>query len=282
MGGPEAFEMVDLVQWLVDGVQFFVTIVIPWLVILVVVLLIGYVVSRLARAVTIRLLMQLRIEEALTRAGLRDMVRAVGFPTVSRFLGALVFWFLFLMFVLLALTFAPTPTGLAFVVGEIAFYIPRIIAASLIVIAGVWAGTWLSERAQTPTIKSEIPFPPEMIGGFLKFIAIAIAGIIALNLLLGPANVAILTWTFTVAIAALFIGLGASFAYGSRNLTSNLSGYLQVSRSVKAGDRVEVGDKKGTVLEVGRYALILEDGSGKQIAIPHSKVIEEVIVRTMA
>ncbi len=274
--------MVDLVQWVIDGAQTFVTIVLPWLVILTVVLVIGYIVSRLARTVTTRLVKRFRIDEALGRAGMESMVRSVGFPSLARFFGALVFWFVFLMFVLLALSFAPTPAGIAFVVGGIAFYIPRIIAASLIVIGGVWAGTWLSQRVQTPTMKSDIPFPPEVIGGIVKFLAVAIAGIIALNLLVGPENVAILTWTFTVAIAALFIGLGASFAWGSRNVTANLAGYLQVSRSLHVGDRIEVGDLKGTVHEVSRYVLVLRDASGREITIPHSRLIGEVVVRSPA
>ena len=74
--------MVDPVQWLIDGAQTFVTIVVPWLVILTVVLLIGYIISRLARAGTIRLVRRFRIEEALGRAGLESMVRSVGFPSV--------------------------------------------------------------------------------------------------------------------------------------------------------------------------------------------------------
>lgn len=121
-----------------------------------------------------------------------------------------------------------------------------------------------------------------MIGGIVKFLAVAIAGIIALNLLVGPENVAILTWTFTVAIAALFIGLGASFAWGSRNVTANLAGYLQVSRSLHVGDRIEVGDLKGTVNEVSRYVLVLRDASGREITIPHSRLIGEVVVRSPA
>lgn len=271
--------MVDIIQWLIDGAQTFVTIVLPWLAILLVVLIIGYVVSRVARAITMRLVARLHLEDALARAGLGQMVQSIGFPTVSRFLGALVFWFIFLMFVLLALSFAPAPSGIAVVIGGIAFYIPRVIAASLLVIAGVWTGTWLSARVQTPSVKSEIPFPPEVIGSIVKFIAVAIAGIIALNLLLGPENVAILTWTFTVAIAALFIGLGASFAYGSRNLTANLSGYIQVSQSLKVGDSVEVANMRGTVKAINRYALVLEEASGRQVSIPHAKIIGEVVAR---
>lgn len=272
--------MVDLVQWFLSGVETFVTQILPWIIVAAIILVIGYIVSKVVQAVITRAMIRFRIEEALMRAGVGGMVRSVGFVSVSQFFGTLVFWFLFLMFVLLAFSLAPTQTALGDVLQGIATYIPRIIAAAFIVVAGVWSGTWLADRMRQPGFESEVPFPPQMMASVVKFIAVAISSIIALNLLLGPENVVILTWAALAAIIALFLGLGASLAYGFRNLSANLAGYMQSSRSFRVGDSVEVGEYKGTVQEVHRYALILKDDRGREIMVPNSRLTQEVIVRT--
>lgn len=272
--------MVDLVQWFFSGVETFVTQILPWILVAAIILAIGYIVSKAVQAITMRIMIRFRIEEALMRAGVGGMVRSVGFGSVSQFFGTLVFWFLFLMFVLLAFSLAPTQTALGNVLQDVAVYIPRIIAAAFIVVAGVWAGTWLAERVRQPSFESEVPFPPQMMAGALKFIAIAISAIIALNLLLGPENVVILTWTALAAIVALFLGLGASLAYGARHLSANLAGYMQSSQSLRVGDEVEIGEFKGTVQAIHRYAVVLKDGREREVIVPNSRITQEVIVRT--
>jgi small-conductance mechanosensitive channel len=272
--------MVDVWDWFVNGVDFFFTEILPWIIIAAVILVIGYVIARVSKSITRRVLWRIRLDHYMERSGIGQPLRSLGFRGVSDMLAALVFWFVFLLFVLFALALAPTPTVLAGTVEEIALFIPQLVGAAIVLIVGIWAATWLGDRTRSAASVSELPFPPEAAAAAVKYIIIYIVGVIALTMVIGPQNTIILTYTFLAAIGALFLALAISFGWGMRHVSENMSGYIQSSQFFYPGDHIEVMEHSGTVKSVTRYALVLVDDRGREITIPHSKLIQEVVTRT--
>ncbi len=270
--------MVDLWEWLVSGVDQFFNEILPFILVAIIVLIVGYIVARICRSITRKVLWRVRIDQYMERAGIGQALRSVGFRGVSDIIAALVFWFIFLMFVLLALTLFPAPTVLADTVGSIIRFIPALVAAAVVLIVGIWGATWIGDRVKATAAESELPFPIEMASTAVKYIIIYIVGVMALDIL--GFDTTILTWTFLAAIGALFLALAISFGWGMRDVSANMSGYLQANESFSEGDKIEVMGHSGTVKEITRYALVIQDASGKEITIPHSQVAKEVVTRT--
>jgi len=131
-------------------------------------------------------------------------------------------------------------------------------------------------------VEHEMPFPPQIMAAAVKYIVLFITAVIALSLILGSEHIIILTWTFLIVIIALFVGVGASFAWGLRDVSSNLSGYLQISRSVKEGDHITVLEYSGRVKEINRYSTVIVTDEGEEVTVPNSLLVKSVMVKRSA
>lgn len=82
--------------------------------------------------------------------------------------------------------------------------------------------------------------------------------------------------TFTVLAGA--IGIGAGF--GLQTVVSNFFAGLiiMIERPVKIGDRIEVGDVNGDVIEIGARATTVLTNDNIAIIVPNSKFVSENVV----
>ena len=91
--------------------------------------------------------------------------------------------------------------------------------------------------------------------------------------------VPILYIIFAIVAAAVFIGLGVGFAYGSKDVFHNLVSYIQTDKTLKVGQSIKVDEYQGTIEEIGRYHMVLKTTTGR-IRIPHSRLAKAIIEET--
>src|ERR687883_646459 len=117
---------------------------IPQLIGALIILIVGYIVAKVLRAVIGRVLQGIGFDGWMERGGIKQFFdRAETNQTPASILGALVFWFVFII----AITMAADALGIpqiSVILGQLIAYIPSIIAAILILILAALLANFVS------------------------------------------------------------------------------------------------------------------------------------------
>ncbi len=161
-------------------------------------------------------------------------------------------------------------------INDIILWIPNVVMAIFIGLFGFWLAGWVHDKVVVEGKRMDVPFISVIATG-VKFMIIYIAAVMAMAQV--GIEVPILYILFTIAAAAVFIGLGVGFAYGSKDVFHNMMAGVQSSQTLKPGQKVKIEDHSGTVENVGRYYLVLKTAKGK-VSIPHARMVKAVIEET--
>lgn len=202
---------------------------------------------------------------------LEDIVKKPGL--VMKFLDFIIKVTIMLIFIDIAVAILGI-TIISELVNKVILWMPNVFAAALILLLGMWVAGWLSDKTMKMSEENKVPFP-SMVSNAVKFLVIYIVITMALAQL--GIQVPVLYLAFGIVLGAVMIGVGAGFAFGLKDVSKNMGGYLQVSELVKPGDKIEVGDYKGQVKEVTRYNVIIRDEMGNQKAIPNNYLVENTV-----
>ncbi len=242
----------------------------------IVILIVGYIVAKVVKWLVVKSLKRVKVDDFFRETGLLESLRGVGFSGVPDLLGLLVFWFIFMIFVAMALEQLGFEQVSAFAT-LIVEYLPKIIGAALIILAGMWLGTWAASRVKDPAEEADLPITSDTLASIVKWLVVFIAVVLALGLL--GIDTTILVTTFTILIAAIAAAVAISFGMGGRDVAANVSAYAAVEKSIRIGDEVTIGEHQGTVLLIGRYTTTLKNGAGDRVTIPNSTIMANVIVK---
>lgn len=110
---------------------------IPSIVFFIIILIIGYLISKLIGFLISKILKKAGFEKAMRKIGLTKQIRKLGMKNISSFIGTLVFWFIFVMFIQIALDYAGIHT-LTAIVTPIVLFIPRVIIAVVVMLVGLY------------------------------------------------------------------------------------------------------------------------------------------------
>ncbi len=191
---------------------------IPNLLAALVILFAGYLLAKLIQRGVARVLVRLRLNEALARGGVISAVERSGaHVNPARILANLVFWCV-MFAVLLVAANALGLKSLADVFAELVGYIPSVIAAVVIVIAGILLGGFVEGliRASAGTIHG---------GPTLARVARVSVVVIAVFMALQELGVAteIVTTAFAILFGAVALALALSFGLGNRDLAGEVT-----------------------------------------------------------
>lgn len=110
---------------------------VPGMILFILIILIGYLISKFAKFLTTKVLVKMGFEKAMRKIGITQQIRKLGLKNVSTFIGTLVFWFIFVMFIQIGLDFAGIHT-LTAIVTPIVLFIPRVIIAVIVIVVGLY------------------------------------------------------------------------------------------------------------------------------------------------
>lgn len=190
-------------------VPLFIGAVIVFIIGWVVAVALGALVEQVVRALRVdALLAKLELEKALERGGLR--------LNSGAFVGALVRWFIIIIFLLAAVNILGLSQVSEFL-GQVLLYIPNVVVAALILIIALKVAE-VVERA-TKTSLEAAGFRGAAVGVMVRW-AIWIFAVVAALLQLGVATVLIQTLV-TGLVAMLALALGLAFGLGGRDAASS-------------------------------------------------------------
>lgn len=103
----------------------------------VIVFVIGWIIAIILYRVVVEVVRVLRIDDALKAAGMNDAAKSAGFSLdIGKFLGALVEWFVILVFLVASLEILGLTRVTLFLQTVVLLYLPQVIVAALILIIG--------------------------------------------------------------------------------------------------------------------------------------------------
>src|SRR5918992_1155259 len=186
---------------------------IPQLIGAIVILVIGYVIARVLRAGVGRGLQGIGFDRWMERGGIKQFFdRAETNHTPASILGALVFWFVFII----AITMAADALGIpqvSVVLGQLIAYIPSIIAAILILILAALLANFVSGIVRGAT-------GSDILASIARYAIIVYAAFAALTQL-GIA-VQLTANTFLIVLGAIALAAAIAFGIGGREVAQDI------------------------------------------------------------
>lgn len=244
---------------------------------MLVVLVVGYVVARIAGRVITALSEKVGLETAADRSGLASSMRQVGITQkVSWIFGQLVFWLLMCVFLTAGFNILGLQTVSA-AMEQIVAYIPNLLVAAVVVVIGLLVATFLRGVIATGADRIGLSYAEHLANGCYWILALMtfIAAFKQLHI-----EVALLEQMILIAFGALALGFGLAFGLGGRDVMAGiLAGYYARQR-FNAGDHIAIANMEGTVREVGPVATIIEtheEGLLSRHSVPNIKVLNEAV-----
>lgn len=220
----------------------------------------GVLLAFLLRALTVRIISA--VERAVPgRSFHTSFLGITQERAASHFVGQVVFWTVLLFFV----ANAANALGLALltaVVDSLSEFVPRVIGAVLILVAGLVMGNIARGAVTATAVGAGSTFGPGL-GQVVRAAIITAAVLIAVAGL--GVDIALLTAIFSVSLAALLGGFALAFGLGARTAISNIIGSHYLRQSFELGQAVRIGGVEGTIVEFTGTAVILEAPEGRVI-----------------
>ena len=208
-----AVKVSDSVQQGLDSLFGFIPNVIGFLVILIV----GYFVARIVKAVVSKLLDKAGLDRHLHSGQTGEYVEKISpGASPSRLIASVVFWFIFLFALSAAIGALQIPAVTAFM-NQVLAYLPNVVVAVLIfvvagVVAAAIAGLVAKTMGDTPTGKVVASVVPALVMGIAIFMILN-------QLKIAPEIVQI---TYTALVGALALGLALAFGLGGREVAAEM------------------------------------------------------------
>jgi small-conductance mechanosensitive channel len=200
---------------------------IPQLIGAIIILVVGYVIARILRAVVGRVLQGIGFDSWMERGGIKQFFdRTETNQTPASILGALVFWFVFII----AITMAADALGIpqvSEVLGQLIAYIPSIIAAILILILAALLSNFLAGIVRGAT-------DSDVLASIARY-AIIVYAVFAALTQLGIA-VQLTANTFLILLGAVALAAAIAFGIGGREVARDI-----IDKAYNRGDRETEG-----------------------------------------
>jgi hypothetical protein len=192
--------------------------VIPRLLAMLSVVVAGWLVAALARAVTLRALGWLRLGRLAERTGTAELLRKAELPPAERIVASAVFWLLFLGFLLAGLDALGLST-LASLRAEVLRLVPRLVGAVAILALGLVLANVVWRIVLLAAVNAGWP-SARLIGQAVYVLTVTIAVAMALDQV-GLARPIVLA-AFAIAFGALMLALAIAIGTGAGPIVRRL------------------------------------------------------------
>lgn len=239
------------------------------------IMIIGWVVSRLAQAAVRRFLRHMGLDRVAERLGLTASLRYANVGLApSAIVGWLLFWILMLTF-LLAATEALGFKAVTTTIDRWVAYLPNVVGAAVIIVFGLILGRAAESLVRSGATMARLP-QAEKLGTAAQSIVLMVAAVISVEQLGFKTD--FLISIITILVATLSLTMGLAFALGSRTLITHILAGHYLRQSLASGTMVEIGDRKGVVERIGAVNTVLRRDDGSWL-VPNGTVLEGIVVR---
>lgn len=206
-----------------------IAVFLPNLFFAIAIILLGWVICNVIKRVVVRVLKICQFDILAERAGIKQILDRGGIgQTASDILGLLVFWFLFLIAIVTTLE-TLNLSGATDTLHTIYLYIPKIVAALVTLILGLYFANFLENVTRTSCANAELEQAASI--GKAAYIATAIFVVAGIFEILDIAS-EIVIWAFILVFGAVCLALSLAFGLGGREVAGRfLEKWLEQKKS---------------------------------------------------
>lgn len=238
----------------------------------IVLLVVGLLVARLARRVVVRLLRAAGIDDLAERAGVHDALERAALPrSLATVLGAALRIGIAVVVVFAAVSMLGLEV-LSQSLNEAVLFLPRILMALALVLAGVVIGGFVRERVDRLSAQLDLPVPA---GQLAQLVVLGVFGITALALVGVPT--VILTLLLAIALGSAGLAFALAFGMGNRELARALGAGRLIRGSFAVGQTIAVGELSGEIVEIQPASVVLRRLDGVTVRVPNHLLIDEPV-----
>jgi uncharacterized protein (DUF983 family) len=193
------------------------------------IVVLGWILCNIVKRVIVRLLRLCHFDILADRAGIQQVLERGGIrQTPSEILGLLVFWFLFLI-VIVATLETLNLSGATDTLNIIYLYIPKIVAALVMLILGLYFANFLETVTRTSCANAGLEQAASI--GRAAYIVTAIFVVAGIFEILEIAS-EIVIWAFILVFGAVCLALALAFGIGGRDVAARyLERWLEQKRN---------------------------------------------------
>lgn len=184
-----------------------------------------------------------------------------------------VFWVVFIFFTAAAMETLGLPVVTASL-SRVAYYLPNILAAVLIVFAGVIAAKLIG-GAVTRAASSTGVALGQGIGATVRGTVILVAAVVAIEQVGIQADLLIII--VAVVVGTTLAGAALAFGLGARTAVSNIISSYYVAQAYSIGQRVRVAGVEGKIVQTTPTAVFIASAEGR-VMIPAKEFSEQASV----
>jgi len=255
-------------QW--DGLVAFLPKLIGAFIVLILGLIIGFILSWIARSI----LRRMGIDKLSRRAGVDAMMHEGGLKsTPSRLIGKVVFW-LVVFITLMSATALLGVRELTKLTENFVLFLPKIIVAIVIVVFGFVLANFLRHSVRNGRNSLGLT-STKTLSNLVYSMAVAITLVVALGQL--GMNTQLLYNVLITIIASLSFAIALAVGLGGREIAHNLLAGFYARESFSAGQDITFGEYLGVIKEIRAQNTLLETPDNEIISIPNSLLFKQTV-----
>ena len=231
----------------------------------------GLLLASVVRLLSRRLIA--RLDRLVPSLGPRQGRRADYRQRAGQAAGRILFWTILLLFLTAATEILGLPVLSVWLSGLVT-YLPRFLAAVLILFAGLLGGHFLRDLILSGTASAGIAYGHALArSGQMAVLIVSV--LVAVDQ--AGLNVSFLTSILLLVLASGLLGAVLTFALGARTAVANILACHYLQKTYKVGHRVRVAGFHGEIVEITATSVVLETEEGR-VSVPASVFSEEASI----
>jgi len=204
----------------------------PRLLAMLLIVIAGWLAAWVARAIVRRALRIGRISVVVEKSGAAELLRRADAPPLERLVGTVVFWLVWLGALLSGMQ-AVGFGGTESLVADLVRFVPKLVAATLILVVGVAIANFLWRATLLAAVNARIP-SARLLGGLVRLLALGATLAMALEQIDVAGQV--VRTAFTLVMGSVMLAASIAFGLGGRSLARRFLEEKILRREEPPGD----------------------------------------------
>ncbi|MFN8338686.1 MAG: mechanosensitive ion channel [Saprospiraceae bacterium] len=255
----------DMLMGMISAIPKFVTAII--------ILVIGIIVSKIVKKIITKALIKSNVDKFGQKINEIDILASNNLEIkLSEIAGKLTYYMMMLIFIMTAVGVLDMPV-LADLIQDLIKFAPNLIAAFVILLAGLLLGDTL-KKVVTTTCKSMGMPSANIIGSFVFYFVFINVIIVALSQ--AQINTEFFAQNISIIIAGGVLAFSIGYGFASRDLVASFLASYYTNDKLNIGDKVTLNGVTGIISNVDKSSVTIDVGQ-KDVIIPLNKILKDNI-----